>query len=399
MANKLVFWHNYERFVDEGTINPISPKTFILSGLIFVCGLVLSLIIYCLAFPDSFVGEHTPVKLFFCTLLYMLGALAMLGGVYFVMALVVTRFIPTQSKLLVLRCFMYVVQIVLFLLFFIGGFENYISVYGFSLYSKDIIAIKSDCRMMVNSAKDMFSDTETLERVRFNNISCLYSGNQGRNAMYIYAVDGNERNTKFTISPGDKEKLDYSAYYDVTYYPNTMTISSLNIVGEYDAEEEALKKEQEENMELLNELLDQNIEITIEIDEPRESIRGSKVILIKRPHIPHYDDKGGVIPLDRTISLLVNKDGVFYDEWDFSYRKDLNDLWFLAEKGEEGVFEMTLVFGYDEVTGEYTPVSNTIIYTLNGTDDYYHPHFEYESIPLDKSKIENYDEHEKEEKQ
>ncbi|MGN0632236.1 MAG: hypothetical protein ACI4JW_00045 [Oscillospiraceae bacterium] len=389
MSNKMVFWKNYERFVDEGTINPISPKTFILSGLITVCGLGLNLIIYFLAFPDSFVGEHTPIKLFFCTLLYMLGTLSMLGGAYFGMSLIVTRFIPTNINNLVLRCFMYVVQIVLFLLFFIGGFENYISVYGFSLYSKDIKAIKSDCRMMVNSAKDMFSDIETLERVRFDTMSHFYFENQGRNAMYINAVDGNERNTKFTISPSDKEKLDYSAYYDVTYYPNTMTISSLNIVGEYDAEEEALKKEQEENMELLNELLDQNIEITIEIDEPRESIRGSKVILIKRPKIPYYDVRSiGDIPSNRDISLLVKKDGEFFDNWMFSCMDWLNDLWFLAEKGEEGLFEMTLVFGYDEVTGEYTPVSNTIIYTLNGTDDYYHPHFEYESIPLNGTEAE-----------
>ena len=77
MANKALFWYNYKRFVDEGTIKPLSPKTFALSGLITVCGLVLSLTIYCLVFPNSFVGENTPIKLFFCTLFYMLGTLAM----------------------------------------------------------------------------------------------------------------------------------------------------------------------------------------------------------------------------------------------------------------------------------------------------------------------------------
>ena len=80
MANKALFWYNYKRFVDEGTIKPLSPKTFALSGLITVCGLVLSLTIYCLVFPNSFVGENTPIKLFFCTLFYMLGTLAMIGG-------------------------------------------------------------------------------------------------------------------------------------------------------------------------------------------------------------------------------------------------------------------------------------------------------------------------------
>ena len=96
MANKALFWYNYKRFVDEGTIKPLSPKTFALSGLITVCGLVLSLTIYCLVFPDSFVGENTPIKLFFCTLFYMLGTLAMIGGVYFGISLAVTRFIPDK---------------------------------------------------------------------------------------------------------------------------------------------------------------------------------------------------------------------------------------------------------------------------------------------------------------
>lgn len=59
MANKALFWYNYKRFVDEGTIKPLSPKTFVVSGAVTFGGLVLNLIIYFLAFPDSFVGEHT----------------------------------------------------------------------------------------------------------------------------------------------------------------------------------------------------------------------------------------------------------------------------------------------------------------------------------------------------
>ena len=77
-----------------------------------------------------------------------------------------------------------------------GGFENYFSVYGISSYSDDIKAIKSDYVMMVNSAKDMFSDTETLKDVHFDTMSYLYFENQGRNAVYIDAVDDNDRYTK-----------------------------------------------------------------------------------------------------------------------------------------------------------------------------------------------------------
>lgn len=135
---------------------------------------------------------------------------------------------------------------------------------------------------------------------------------------------------------------------------------------------------EERTLELLNKLLDMNIEITLEVDE-----KGT--IFINRPHIPYYDDKEdiGVVPLDRSISLYVKRDGEFYDNWDFSMKKWINDLTFLSDKRKYGEYELTLVYGYDEVTGEYTPISNTIIYTLNGTDDYHHPHSEYESIPFD----------------
>ena len=68
------------------------------------------------------------------------------------------------------------------------------------LISDDIKAIKSDYVMMVNSAKDMFSDTETLKDVHFDTMSYLYFENQGRNAVYIDAVDDNDRYIKRTIS-------------------------------------------------------------------------------------------------------------------------------------------------------------------------------------------------------
>ena len=72
------------------------------------------------------------------------------------------------------------------------------------------------------------------------------------------------------------------------------------------------KKEQNEITELLNELLDMDIEITLEVDE-----KGT--VFINRPHIPYYDDKEdiGVVPLDRSISLYVKRDGEFYENWHY----------------------------------------------------------------------------------
>ena len=119
------------------------------------------------------------------------------------------------------------------------------------------------------------------------------------------------------------------------------------------------KKSKMKLTELLNELLDMDIEITLEVDE-----KGT--VFINRPHIPYYDDKEdiGVVPLDRSISLYVKRDGEFYQNWDFSKKEWINKLTFLKSNRKYGNYEIILAFGYNETTGEYTPISNTIEYTV-----------------------------------
>ena len=102
-----------------------------------------------------------------------------------------------------------------------------------------------------------------------------------------------------------------------------------------------------------------DIEITLEVDE-----KGT--VFINRPHIPYYDDKEdiGVVPLDRSISLYVKRDREFYQNWDFSKKEWINKLTFLKSNRNYGNYEIILAFGYNETTGEYTPISNTIEYTV-----------------------------------
>ena len=44
--------------------------------------------------------------------------------------------------------------------------------------------------------------------------------------------------------------------------------------------------------------------------------------------------------------------------------RTINKLTFLKSNRKYGNYEIILAFGYNETTGEYTPISNTIEYTI-----------------------------------
>lgn len=72
----------------------------------------------------------------------------------------------------------------------------------------------------------------------------------------------------------------------------------------------------------------------------------------------------GLFLLIVSISLYVKRDGEFYGNWDFSKKEWINKLTFLKSNRKYGNYEIILAFGYNETTGEYTPISNTIEYTV-----------------------------------
>ena len=47
-----------------------------------------------------------------------------------------------------------------------------------------------------------------------------------------------------------------------------------------------------------------------------------------------------------------------------SKKEWINKLTFLKSNRKYGNYEIILAFGYNETTGEYTPISNTIEYTV-----------------------------------
>ncbi|MGN0632237.1 MAG: hypothetical protein ACI4JW_00050 [Oscillospiraceae bacterium] len=314
-----------------------------------------------------------------------------LGVVFVGLSLSVIPFLALQGSNpnIIVNIIGHAVRIILCILFFVAFLYKYQPLFKFEATDKS----KIECD--IDFVSDCFADSvypfvEESQKAKINfsglddgktvfgesksSVKVLFEENGGE----FYAVFSMDeyRSLISNIDGNDK-------YFDISYYKNSGVVRSWSLNSEHTYEDGTER--------LRNELLDMDIEITLE--KTVGYYNGEDIILIKRPHIAHYDDQEGVIPLDRRIRLLVKKDGVFYDEWDFSYKTKQNKATFMLEElqyekiTEPIKFEFTLVFGYDELTGEYTPVSNTIVYYVDKkTID--HPTSEYESIPLNGTEAE-----------
>lgn len=86
-------------------------------------------------------------------------------------------------------------------------------------------------------------------------------------------------------------------------------------------------------------------EITIEVNK--------NIILINRPEIPQKET-------DKNLFWYVTQNGKLCKCFQ-AYRKTWTNFLTFADKGD---YTVTLVIDYDDATGEYTPISNTIEYTV-----------------------------------
>ena len=86
-------------------------------------------------------------------------------------------------------------------------------------------------------------------------------------------------------------------------------------------------------------------EITIE--------ENKNIILINRPEIPQKET-------DKNLLWYVTQNGKLCKCFQ-AYRKTWTNFLTFADKGD---YTVTLVIDYDDATGEYTPISNTIEYTV-----------------------------------
>lgn len=116
----------------------------------------------------------------------------------------------------------------------------------------------------------------------------------------------------------------------VTYYEKSGFIKNVDITSDIYVENEPVLK---------------NLEIWMETNK--------NVILINRPEIQHKET-------DKNLFWYVTKNGEF-NECFQAYRKTWTNFLTFAD---ESNYTVTLVTDYDDTTGEYTPISNTIEYTV-----------------------------------
>ena len=86
---------------------------------------------------------------------------------------------------------------------------------------------------------------------------------------------------------------------------------------------------------------------------PLKKEQDKKIILINRPEIPQKET-------DKNLFWYVTQNGKLCKCFQ-AYSKTWTNFLTFADKGD---YTVTLVIDYDDATGEYTPISNTIEYTV-----------------------------------
>ena len=156
-----------------------------------------------------------------------------------------------------------------------------------------------------------------------------------RDSLYIVAVDKEGTSYRFPITQKDKMLItdkDNSElrYGEIKYYKKSGLMKSISF-----------SKESKKTSEI------QMVEITL----TEEEIAHEKRILVNRPEVDSYD---------KNLFWYITKNGKFCECFQ-AYSKIWTNILTFADKGN---YTVTLVTDYYDTTGEYTPISNTIEYTV-----------------------------------
>ena len=157
-----------------------------------------------------------------------------------------------------------------------------------------------------------------------------------RDSLYIVAVDKEETSYRFPITQKDKLLItdkDNSELRsgEIEYYKKSGLMKSISF-----------SKENQKTSEI------QMVEITL---TEEEIAHHEKRILVNRAEVDSYD---------KNLFWYVTKKGEFSKCFQ-AYSKTWTNFLTFADKGD---YTVTLVTDYYADTGEYTPISNTIEYTI-----------------------------------
>lgn len=193
-----------------------------------------------------------------------------------------------------------------------------------------------DYSLMRAAAYDLSND-KTIT-VKCTDLTVKFYGSDFSNeniANVLECVDTDDR-TYYSFRLGPQDHIDVSEdTYQIEYYERSCFIKSITPIYEIKGKSS------------LNEV---NVEITLTEEKTEQN---KKAILVNRPEM---SDKEIVDHL----FWYVTQNGKFYKSFQAKYKTWTNFL-SLADKGD---YTVTLVKDYDEATGEYTSISNTIEYTI-----------------------------------
>ncbi len=188
---------------------------------------------------------------------------------------------------------------------------------------------------LMRAAEYDLSNDKTIT-VKCTDLTVKFYGSDFSNeniANVLECVDTDDR-TYYSFRLGPKDHVDVSEdTYEIEYYERSRFIKSITPIYEI------------KDKSSLN---DVKVEITL---TEEKSDHNERRILVDRPEMSDKDN----------LFWYVTQNGKFYKSFQAKYKTWTNFLSF-ADKDD---YTVTLVKDYDESTGECTPISNTIAYTVD----------------------------------
>ncbi len=306
---------------------------------------VISLFVYILArkFEPSFIGNNNSVIVYLSVRIIAFTLLLLCGVFSFVIFLnIKMKDSDIMRKLSIVRMLFLIFCTVLIIFSMVGNYAS--TIYGMHKKFNSIQGYFYDVKMVgrliaqsddVSKITGPMSISQTKKEYRVSNTN--------RMKVYTYYLEVYSSNSisYFVISRKDVAKINDmisqndSGKFEVTYNDSTGFVEKIEFVEESKTIQSA------------------DITLTPDLDE-NGSLNKDTTYFIERPEIEGYEG------LDGGLYWYVTKDGEFFESNNASLKKKVNFPSFY----NRGDYEVTLVVDYDQETGEHTPISNTLSFSV-----------------------------------
>lgn len=223
--------------------------------------------------------------------------------------------------------FIFIPIIIICLFFAWEGYES--NIWTTELQGSNYDDFKYDRSLMKAAEFDLNNDA--IIEIQCTDLKKKFFAHDSSHKNMAYVLECNDKdnnNHKFRLGPKDNINIS-EGVYRIEYYERSHFIKSITLI----------------NNTKVQDSLKEKVEITVE---------GNKnAIIINRPEMSQEE-------IDKNLFWYISKNGEF-NECFQAYRKTWTNFLTFAD---EGNYTVTLVTDYDDATGEYTAISNTIEYTV-----------------------------------